>query len=131
GSRFQLSASPAGAVLDTRSRTQIDAEGRLHGDHPGKAWMAINLGVTAGVAKVADDTLQLIIETIVSTATDVSTAGVGRIAAAGASGIYLATRHGRDVVLPRFTEMEVSLDRPLPLDPRQPNQIGAPGMGGK
>ena len=38
--------------------------------------MAINLGVTAGSAKVADDTLQLMIEAIVSTATDVSTAGV-------------------------------------------------------
>jgi len=29
------------------------------------------------------------------------------------SGIYMATRRGRDVVLPRFTEMEISLDRPL------------------
>ena len=37
-------------------------KGSLHGERPGKAWMAINLGVTAGIAKEADDTIQLIIE---------------------------------------------------------------------
>lgn len=75
--------------------------------------MAINIGVTAGLAKEADDTLQLIIEAFVSTATDASTAGVGRIAATFVSGIYIVSRKGRDVVLPRFTEMNIALDRPL------------------
>jgi hypothetical protein len=75
--------------------------------------MAINIGVTAGLAKEADDTLQLIIEAFVSTATDASTAGVGRIAATCVSGIYMVSRKGRDVVLPRFTEMDIALDRQL------------------
>jgi hypothetical protein len=131
GSHFQVAASLAGADLDQRSHTKIDAEGQLHGEHPGKAWMAINLGVTAGVGKVADDTLQLIIQLIVSTATDVSTAGAGRIAAGCVSGIYLATRHGRDVVLPRFTEMDLSLDRPLSLDPAHTTEMQGPPAGGK
>jgi hypothetical protein len=131
GDRFRLAASLAGAELDQRSHTKMDAEGQLHGEHPGKAWMAINLGVTAGVAKVADDTLQLIIEVIVSTATDVSTAGVGRIAASCASGIYMATRKGRDVVLPRFTEMDVSLDRPLSLNAEHASAAPASTAGGK
>jgi len=48
------------AELDRMSHTRIDPEGQLRGDHPGKAWMAINIGVTAGLAKEADDTLQLI-----------------------------------------------------------------------
>ena len=108
-----MTASLSGAELDRRSHTKIDSEGQLHGEHPGKAWMAINIGVTAGLAKEADDTLQLIIEAIVSTATDASTAGVGRIAATCVSGIFMVTRHGRDVVLPRFTEMQISFDRPL------------------
>ena len=96
--------------------TSLDfPEGKLHGERPGKVWMAINIGVTAGIAKVSDDTLQLIIEAIVSTATDASTAGSGRIAAICASGIFILTRHGRDVVLPRFTEMNISFDRPVSL----------------
>jgi len=75
--------------------------------------MAINIGVTAGIAKEVDDGAQLIIEAIVSTATDASTAGTTRIIASCVSGIYIVSRRGRDVVLPRFTEMDIALDRPL------------------
>jgi len=106
-------ASVTTADLDQRSHTRIDPEGKMHGDRPGKAWMAINIGVTSGIAKEADDSIQLIIEAVVSTATDASTAGVGKIVAACASGLFLLTRHGRDVVLPKFTEMNIVLDRPL------------------
>jgi hypothetical protein len=115
GEQLPIAASLAGAELDEKSHTKMDAEGRLHGERPGKAWMAINLGMTAGIAKEVDDGLQLVIEAIVSTATDISTAGTARIAASCASGVYLATRHGRDVVLPRFTEMDITMDRPLSL----------------
>jgi len=113
GNLIPIAASLTGAELDRRSHTRIDPEGQLRGERPGKAWMAINIGVTAGLAKEADDTLQLIIEAFVSTATDASTAGVGRIAASIVSGIYIVSRKGRDVVIPRFTEMNIALDRPL------------------
>lgn len=76
--------------------------------------MAINLGMT-GISKEVHDGLQLIIEALVSTATDASTAGAGRIASVCASTIYMATRHGRDAVLPRFTEMDISFDHPVSL----------------
>ncbi|HXX01022.1 MAG TPA: hypothetical protein VEJ00_07400 [Candidatus Acidoferrales bacterium] len=115
GNRFPITASVAGAELDQRSHTRIDSEGQLHGERPGKAWMAINIGVTAGLAKEADDSVQLVIEAIVSTATDASTAGTARIVSSCVSGLYMATRRGRDVVLPRFTEIDISLDRPLSL----------------
>jgi hypothetical protein len=113
GNLMQIAASLAGAELDRRSHTKIDSEGQLRGERPGKAWMAIDIGVTAGLAKEVDDTTQLIIEAIVSSATDASTAGTARIVSSCISGIYMVSRHGRDVVLPRFTEMDISLDRPL------------------
>jgi hypothetical protein len=113
GNVFPIAASLAGAELDRRSHTKIDSEGQLRGEQPGMAWMAINIGVTAGLAKEVDDTTQLIIEAIVSSATDVSTAGTARIVASCISGIYMVSRRGRDVVLPRFTEMDIALDRPL------------------
>lgn len=119
-----MAASVTTTELDQRSHTKIDAEGKLHGDRPGKAWMAINLGVTAGIAKESDDAIQLIIEAIVSTATDVSTAGVGKLVATGASGLFMLTRRGRDVVLPKFTEMNIVLDRPLSLGSSQPASSG-------
>ncbi|MGA7908741.1 MAG: hypothetical protein WCA16_15130, partial [Candidatus Sulfotelmatobacter sp.] len=115
GNHFPLAASLTGAELDRGSHTRVDAEGQLQGERPGKAWMAINLGVTAGFAKEVDDGTQLAIEALVSTATDASTAGTARVAGACVSAIFMITRRGRDVVLPRFTEMEISLDRPLSL----------------
>lgn len=106
-----VSASIVGIDLDRRSHTKIDSEGVLRGAHPGKLWTLINLGTTGGIAKVSDDGLQLVIEAVVSTATDVSTAGTGRIAASCASAIFMITRHGRDVVLPKYTEMNIVFNR--------------------
>src|SRR5258708_5145104 len=128
GDRFPIAATLAGAELDRSSHTRMDAEGHLHGERPGKVWMAINLGVTAGISKEVDDGVQLIVEAIVSTATDASTAGTSRIVASCVSGLYMVTRHGRDVVLPRFTEMDISLDRPVLLKSAPlGNAIGAAG----
>ncbi len=116
-----IAASIAGADISQRSHTVIDPEGQMHGDRPGRAWMLLNAGVTAGIAKEADDGAQLVIEAIVSSATDASTAGTARIAATCASAIFLLTRHGRDVVLPRYTQMKIMFDRPV--------EIGQPTMG--
>jgi hypothetical protein len=126
GAGAPVEASITEAVLDQRSHTRIDPEGDMLGERPGKAWMAINLGVTGGIAKETDDGLQLVIEAIVSTATDASTAGVARIAAAGASGLFILTRHGRDVVIPRFTEMKVMFNRAVPLPAPQLSTLVRP-----
>ena len=128
GNRISIAASLAGAELDRSSHTRMDAEGRLHGERPGKAWMAINLAVSAGISKEVDDGVQLILEAIVSTATDASTAGTSRIVASCISGLYMVTRHGRDVVLPRFTEMDISLDRPVSVN--QISQDSQPARSG-
>jgi len=129
GNSMRVAASLAGAELDERSHTTIDAEGKLRGERPGKVWMAINFGMTTGVAKGVDDSMQLVIEALISTATDASTAGTSRLISSGASALYLATRHGRDVVLPRFTEMDISFDRPVSLN--TPQMTAANSAGGK
>jgi hypothetical protein len=115
GGTAPITATLTGVEINERSHTKVDAEGGLRADRPGKAWLLANIGVTAGLAKVTDDTTQLIIEAIVSTATDASTAGSAKIAAACVSGVFLLTRHGRDVVIPQFTEMDVMFDRPASL----------------
>jgi len=107
-----ISASVTEVQAERRSHMKIDPEGRINGEHPGKAWMLINGATTAGIAKEVDDGTQLILEAIISTATDASTAGTARIAATCVSGIFMLTRHGRDVVLPKFTQLTIALDRP-------------------
>jgi hypothetical protein len=112
GKPSPIAASIAGVEVDQRSHTAIDSEGQLRGERPGKLWMLLNIGATSGIAKEADDLTQLAIEAIVSTATDASTAGVARIVSTCASGVFMLTRHGRDVVLPKYTEMQIVFNRP-------------------
>lgn len=123
GMGTSIEASVAGAELDRRSHTVIDPEGHMHGDRPGKAWMILNVGTTAGIAKAADDGTQLVIEALVSTATDVSTAGTARIVSTCASAIFLLTRHGRDVVLPKYTQMKIVFDRPVLVSNQTTNPV--------
>ena len=125
GNRIPVSASLASLDVSSGSPTKIDREGRLHGSRPGVAWMLINGGATAGLAKVADDTTQFVIEAIISTATDASTAGTARIVSTAVSGIFLLTRKGQDVVLPSHTEMSITLNRPFTLSP-QLASVGSP-----
>jgi len=113
GSSFPISASPVAAEVDKGTHMTMDSEGRIHAQSPGKARFLLDFGVTGGISKVSDDTTQLIIELISSTATDASTAGVAKFASIGASLIFMLTRHGRDVILPPYTEMDVSLSRSL------------------
>lgn len=124
GAANRLDASVEGVSLDRRSHAKVDSEGEIHGERASGAWMLINLGVTGGLAKVADDGTQLIVQAIVSAATDASTAGTSRIVAACVSGVFMLSRHGRDVVLPKFTEMEITFNRPLVLPVVQPNAVG-------
>ena len=115
GPAVPIAASLDGAELDSGSQTRIDPEGNVIGGRPGLAWMLINLGTSMGLSKVADDGTQLLIQLIVSTATDASTAGVARIVAACVSGVFMITRHGRDVMLPKYTEIRIVLDGPVTL----------------
>jgi hypothetical protein len=115
GTITMIAASPIAAEVDRGTHMTMDAEGKIHAQSPGTARFLLDFGVTGGISKVTDDTTQLIIEAISSTATDASTAGVAKFAALGATAIYMLTRHGRDVILPPYTEMDVSLDRAVSL----------------
>jgi hypothetical protein len=113
GHRIPVSASLASVNVNAGSPLKMDREGRLHGSRPGAIWMLINGGVAGGIAKEVDDGAQLIVEAIISTATDASTAGTARIAGCIVSAVFMLTRKGHDVVLPNHTQMAITLNRPL------------------
>ncbi len=115
GRKTLISASPSSVVVDRTSGLRMNNEGELKGARPGKTRLLIDLGVTGGISKVSDDSFQLVVEALVSTATDASTAGSARIVAAVFSGVYMLTRHGRDVTLPRYTNIAIAFDRPTAL----------------
>ena len=105
----------------------MNSEGGLRGGSPGKARLLIDLGVTGGIAKVSDDSFQLIAEALISTATDASTAGSARLVGAAFSTLYLITRHGRDVILPKYTKMDITFDQPFrPPDEKRQSAVRNP-----
>lgn len=110
--RLPIAASLAGVDVGPRSHTKMSSEGGLRGGSWGKAHLLINLGIGAGISKVTDDSYQLIAEALISTATDASTAGSARLIGAAFTGLYLLTRHGRDVTLPPYTRVTIRFDRP-------------------
>ena len=118
GHRVPVSASLASVDVNAGSPLKMDREGHLHGSRPGAMWMLINGGVAGGIAKEVDDGTQLIVEAIVSSATDASTAGTARLAGMAVSGAFMLTRKGHDVVLPNHTEMAIVLNRPMTLTPQ-------------
>ncbi len=120
GAATAIAAAPVAAEVDRGTHMTMDSEGRIHAQSPGTARFLLDFGVTGGISKVSDDTTQLIIEAISSAATDASTAGVARFAAMGVTAFFLLTRHGRDVILPPYTEMDVSLSRAVSLGSDSP-----------
>ncbi len=55
GTEATIAASLASAEVDKGSRMKMDSEGALHTDGPGRGRLLLDLGVTAGFAKVTDD----------------------------------------------------------------------------
>jgi hypothetical protein len=90
---------------------KVDSEGKLRGGRPGKKQLLADLGVGFAISKVADDSFQLIAEALVSTATDASTAGTARLVGMALGGLFFIRRHGRDVVLPPYTMINIRFDR--------------------
>jgi hypothetical protein len=130
GHRIPVSASLASVGVNAGSPLKMDREGRLHGSRPGAMWMLINGGVAGGIAKEVDDGTQLIVEAIISTATDASTAGTARIAGSAVSAVFMLTRKGHDVVLPSHTEMALTLNRPFTFSPQTAKALSVTGQAG-
>jgi hypothetical protein len=76
--------------------------------------------MTAGLAKEADDTLQLRIEAGSRPRPTLRLRERTKLRPAGVSGIFRESRQGRDLVLPRFTDMDPRFDWPLAATPALP-----------
>ena len=112
GASIPIAASVVGVEAGRNTRMKVDSEGGLSGGNPGKKRLLVDVGVDFGLSKVADDSFQLIAEVLVSTATDASTAGTARLIGMAVGGYLFIRRHGRNVVLPPYTMINIRFDRP-------------------
>ena len=119
GVETTIAASLVGVEVDKGTRMKMDSEGALHGGRPGKVGLLWDLGMATGIAKITDDSAQLVLELLISSATDASTAGIARYVGAATSALLLATRRGHDVILPQYSEMNVAFTRSVVLSAAQ------------
>lgn len=103
GASQDVSASLAATEVDHRRPMSIDSEGGLHGNRSGAKHVAGALLLAAGADMGTDEAVELAIHALAP------------YAGAGVGVATLVLRHGNDVVLPQYSELEVVFNRPITL----------------
>jgi hypothetical protein len=102
------------AEADARARFVLNEEGQLRGRKPGLTRGLVDLAMAYAVGKVTDDIAETPIRAIGAAMSDAAVANAARYFGLGASAAFLITRHGRDVHLAKYSEIEVDFGRVTP-----------------
>src|SRR5262249_29229988 len=100
-----------GATEVDRKAVVLDEEGILRGHKPSVKNDLVDLGYAFAVGKVTDDIAETPIRAIGAVMSDAAVANAARYFGLGASAIFLVTRHGRDVQLSKYAEIEIEFGR--------------------
>jgi len=111
GASVPLSGTLADVETDSHTHLALDDEGILRGQRPGVMNAIVDLGIAYTVGKVTDDIAETPIRAVGAAMSDAAVANAARYFGLGASVAFLITRHGRDVVIPQYSEMGIILGR--------------------
>jgi hypothetical protein len=111
GEPLRVGGSLSAAEADAQSRFALDEEGTLHGRKPGMLNGLVDIGYAYFVGKVSDDIAETPIRAIGAAMSDAAVASAARYVGLGASLVFLITRHGRDVYMPKYSLIEIDFGR--------------------
>ena len=111
GMSLATSGTLAGVEADHGAKYVLDEEGGLRGLKPGLTNALVDLSIAYAVGKVTDDIAETPIRAIGAAMSDAAVANAARYFGLGASAVFLVTRHGRDVRLGRYSEIEIDFGR--------------------
>lgn len=111
GGSIAVAGTLAGVETGAGSKYALDDEGGLRGLKPGFTNALVDLSIAYALGKVTDDIAETPIRAIGAAMSDAAVANAARYFGLGASTVFLVTRHGRDVYLPRYSEIEIDLGR--------------------
>ncbi len=111
GSSLAIAGTLSGVEVKARARWALDEEGMLRGLKPGVKNAVVDLSIAYAIGKVTDDIAETPIRAIVATLSDAAIANAARYFGLGASAVFLVTRHGRDVDLPRYAQIQIDFGR--------------------
>jgi len=101
----------AGVEAEAGAKYVLDEEGGLRGLKPGVTNALVDLSIAYALGKVTDDVAETPIRAVGAAMSDAAVANAARYFGLGASAVFLVTRHGRDVRLPQYSEIEVDFGR--------------------
>ena len=111
GVSIAIAGTIGGVEAGPGTKYTLDDEGGLHGLKPGVANAVVDLSIAYALGKVTDDIAETPIRAIGAAMSDAAVANAARYFGLGASAVFLVTRHGRDVYLPRYSEIEIDFGR--------------------
>ena len=111
GTSIAVAGTLGGVEAGPGTKYALDDEGGLHGLEPGITNAVVDLSIAYALGKVTDDIAETPIRAIGAAMSDAAVANAARYFGLGASAVFLVTRHGRDVYLPRYSEIEIDLGR--------------------
>jgi hypothetical protein len=125
GDPLGVSGSLEGADADASSRFVMDEEGTMRGRKPGIGKALVDIGMGYAFGKIADDLSEAPIRAIAAGMGDASVATAARYVGFGTASVFLITRHGRDVKLAKYSEIEIYFAR----DPESAGKPASAGFG--
>ncbi len=111
GSSLAIAGTLSGVEVEAHAHWALDEEGMLRGLRPGVKNAIVDLSIAYAIGKVTDDIAETPIRAIVATMSDAAVANAARYFGLGASAVFLVTRHGRDVNLPRYAHIQIDFGR--------------------
>jgi hypothetical protein len=111
GEPLRVGGTLGAAEADAQSRFALDEEGTLHGRKPGVLNGLVDIGYAYCVGKVSDDIAETPLRAIGAAMSDAAVASAARYVGLGSSLVFLITRHGRDVYMPKYSLIEIDFGR--------------------
>ncbi len=111
GASIAVAGTLGGVEAEAGAKYVLDEEGGLRGLRPGVTNALVDLGIAFTLGKVTDDIAETPIRAVGAAMSDAAVANAARYFGLGASAVFLVTRHGRDVYLPRYSEIEIDFGR--------------------
>lgn len=111
GEPLRVGGSLSAAEAAAQTRFAIDEEGTLHGRKPGIVNGLVDLGYAYALGKITDDISETPIRAIGASMSDAAVANAARYVGLGTSLVFLITRRGRDVYLPKYALIEIHFGR--------------------
>ena len=125
GDPLGVSGSLEGSDADASARFVMDEEGTMRGRKPGMGKALVDIGMGYAFGKIADDLSEAPIRAIAAGMGDASVATAARYVGFGTASVFLITRHGRDVKLAKYSEIEIYFAR----DPESAGKPASAGFG--